>query len=203
MDAALLADLEGHSPTVFTAMKLTLSIGPLRLVTGGTVVVEGETYIPHHSEFGSLDSAEPVEDGADGQASRCTVVLLPDTDAAIATLVDPTEQDAPIIIYQGTVNPVTGAVVGYEVLFEGELDFPHLSVGADTRSVSLECGTEEGRLLEPNEERRLSDSNHKAIWGAAERGLENVTSVQKKVYWRASDPASDAVSKGVLDRVFR
>jgi hypothetical protein len=61
----------------------------------------------------------------------------------------------------------------------------------------MECGTEEGRLLEENAERKLSDSFHQAVW-PGELGLEFVTTVTRKIYWRANDPAGPGVVRATM-----
>lgn len=203
MDAALKAELAGAAPTTFTAVSISLPGYTLRLVSGGVVTFGGNTYESEDATYGSLSMVETIEDGADGQATRCTITVLPPSSAAIAALAAATVQGSQVIVYQGAVTPSTGAVVGIEELFRGELDYPHHSVAEGAYFTALECGTEEGRLLERNDERKLSSAFHERIW-PGELGLRNVTRLTRKIYWRANDPASTAIKgkwRGLLAEV--
>ena len=190
MDATLKTELATASPTTFTAVSIALPGGTIRLVSGGAVVIGGNAYSAYSSTYGSLSMVNTIGDGADGSVSRATITLLPAGGTAIADLTDTDAQGSVVVIYQGAINEATGAAIGTsETLFTGELDYCRLSVGPGGWSLEIECGTEEGRLLEPNEEWVLSDAFHKAIW-PGELGLENVSAVQRKVYWRSSDPGA-------------
>jgi hypothetical protein len=192
MDSALKTALEGAAPVTFTAVSIALNGGAtIRLVSGGLVTIDGNAYAAEDSTYGTLGSVETIGDGADGQATRATITLLPPSSAAIAAIAAATAQGSPVYVYQGAVNPSTGALIGVETLFRGELDFGRLQVGS-SYALIMECGTEEGRLLEENAERKLSDSFHQAVW-PGELGLEFVTTVTRKIYWRANDPAGPGV----------
>lgn len=200
MDASYKTALQGASFISFTAVSIALPGGTVRLVSGGTVSIGGNVYAVEDSTFGQLRMVEGIEDGADGQASRATITLLPPTSSAIATISAPAAQGSAIVIYQGAVDPATGLVIGTpETLFTGELDYPHVDITEGGWQLVLECGTEEGRLLEPNHERKLSDAFHQMIW-PGELGLSYVTRTVRKIYWRASDPATAGV-KGRIPRL--
>jgi len=194
LDATLKTALEGASVTTFTAVSIAISGGAtIRLVSGGTVVIGANTYTAEDATYGTLGSVETITDGADGQATRATITLLPPTSSAIAALAAATAQGSVVIVYQGAMDTATGLSIGtVETLFTGELDYPRVMVGADSYALVLECGTEEGRLLEPNEERKLSDAFHQTAW-SGELGLEFATRLVRKIYWRATDPASSAI----------
>lgn len=190
LDATLKAALEGAAPTTFTAVSIAISGGStIRLVSGGVITISGNVYASEDATYGTLDMVETVTDGADGGVSRATIKLLPPSGAAITALIDPDAQGSVVIVYQGAVNTATGASIGtVETLFTGELDYCRLSVDSTGWKLDIECGTEEGRLLEANEEWKLSNAFHTAIW-PGEFGLENVSAVLRKVYWRATNPA--------------
>jgi hypothetical protein len=197
MDSALKTALEGAAPVTFTAVSIALNGGAtIRLVSGGLVTIDGNAYAAEDSTYGTLGSVETIGDGADGQATRATITLLPPSAAAIAAIAAATAQGSPVYVYQGAVNPSTGVLIGVETLFRGELDFGRLQVGS-AYSLIMECGTEEGRLLEENAERKLSDSFHQAVW-PGELGLEFVTTVARKIYWRANDPAGPGVVRATM-----
>ena len=193
MDATLKATLSGASATTFTAVSIALPAGTVRLLSGGSVAIGGNVYADD-ATYGALDMVETVEDGLDGQTSRATIQILPASSTAITNISAAAAQGSVVLIYQGAINTATGASIGtVETLFEGELDTAKLSVGAGGWVLTLECGTAEGRLLEPNDERRLSDAFHQSIW-PGELGLREVTGVVRKIYWRARDPGSSAIT---------
>lgn len=195
MDATLKAALQGAAPTTFTAVSISISGGAtIRLVSGGVITFGGNTYTAEDATYGTLGDVETISDGADGQATRCTITLLPPTPSAIAALTAATVQGSSVSVYQGAVNPTTGASIGtVETLFSGELDFPRLIVSPDRYAIIFECGTEEGRLLEVNDERKLSDAFHKACW-PGELGLSYVTRLPQTVYWRMNKPSGVGVT---------
>lgn len=195
IDATLKAALQGAAPTTFTAVSIAISGGAtIRLVSGGVITFGGNTYTAEDATYGTLGDIETIADGADGQATRCTITLLPPSSAAITALAAATAQGSTVIVYQGAVNPSTGASIGtVETLFTGELDFPRFQVAGNSYALILECGTEEGRLLEPNEERKLSDAFHQTCW-SGELGLSFVTRLPRTVYWRVNKPAGVGVS---------
>jgi hypothetical protein len=199
MDATLKAALQGAAPTTFTAVSIAISGGAtIRLVSGGVVTIGGNVYSAEDATYGTLGGVETIADGADGQATRCTITLFPPSSSAITALAAATAQGSTVIVYQGAVNTSTGASIGtVETLFTGELDFPKLAISANAYALTLECGTEESRLLEPNEERKLSDAFHQTCW-SGELGLTFATRLTRKIYWRATDPSTSGVKgKGV------
>lgn len=202
MDATLKAAWQGSAPVVFTAVSIAISGGAtIRLVDGGVVTISGDVYSAEDATYGTLGGIETISDGADGQATRCTITLYPPSSAAISALAAATAQGSVVTVYQGAANPSTGASIGtVETLFLGELDYPRFSVSGASYALTLECGTEEGRLLEPNMERKLSDAFHQVAW-SGELGLEFVTRLRRKIYWRANDPATSAI-KGKSVRIF-
>lgn len=183
MDSALLAGLSAASPTTVLLFRATLPDHEIRLTDGGFVVWAGDLFDGRDEVYGTLGSVEEIEDGADGQATRCAITVLPPSAVAMAQLASPLVQGAPITVHLGAVDRQTGLMIGVpDLLFRGELDYGRLGVG-DSWSLVLECGTEEARQLELNADQRLSDSYHKAIW-TGERGLENVTAVKRKIHWQ-------------------
>jgi hypothetical protein len=105
----------------------------------------------------------------------------------MALWIDPVEQGSLVTIHLGTVNPATGLLIGEpELLFRGELDQPRLASG-QSQTLIFDCITEEARMLEPNEEQRLTDSFHQSVW-PGELGYDKVTELEQTVFWRADDP---------------
>ena len=191
MDSTLKTAFEGAGVTTFTAVSIALSGGTIYLVSGGAdITISSQLYSAYHATYGALGDVDVINDGIDGQTTRATITLHPPSSSAIADLSAADEQSARVYVYQGAVNTATGASIGtVETLFRGELDYPSLSVSETGYALTLECGTEEARLLERNEERKLVDSFHQACF-SGELGLEKVTALVRKVYWRANAPTT-------------
>lgn len=198
MDPLLLAELATPAPTIAYLVKIELIGGDtVRLVLGGGTVIVGdgvdaEVYTGRHEVFGTLGSITGVGDGIEAQASRCTITVAPPTGTAMATITDPLVQDSPVEVWKTSIHRGTGRPVGeLELLFQGELDYGDLTVG-ESWILGLECGTEEGRLLEPNDERRLTHGFHTSIW-SDELGLEYV-GIAYTIYWRVQGPSGAIVT---------
>ena len=183
MDSALLAALQQQAPALVLLVTAELPDHTIRSTDGGFVVWGSEMYEARDEVYGVVSSIEDIEDGADGQATRCAITMLPPDDVAMAQLASPAAQGAPITVHLGSVDRLTGLMVGEpDLLARLELDYGRLGVG-EGWSLVLENGTEEARQLELNADQRLSDSYHKTIW-TGERGLENVTAVKRKIHWQ-------------------
>lgn len=191
MDATLKTEFQAAGLTTFTAVSIALSGGTIYLVSGGAdITIAAQLYTAFDATYGALGEVDIINDGIDGQTTRATITLHPPSSAAIAALAATAEQDARVFVYQGAVNTATGASIGtVETLFRGELDYPSLFVGEAGYALTLECGTEEARLLERNEERKLVNTFHQACF-SGELGLEKVTALVRKVYWRATAPTT-------------
>jgi hypothetical protein len=85
-----------------------------------------------------------------------------------------------------------------ELKFDGEIDKPRLQVG-ESWSLTLECGTQAERQLEPNADWRLNNSFHQKIW-PGELGLQFVDGVTRKKEWR-SRPENPGVFKRLLHAI--
>jgi hypothetical protein len=187
VDASLLAALQGSAPTVCHLVEVVLPSGTVRLTDAGVVAYGGQTYAGDHPTLGVLSSISGLKDGAANTTTRVDLVILPRSDQAVADLTAPTAQGSRVRVWFGAVDPVTGALIGEpELKFDGELDKAGFSVG-EAWSVTLECGTQAERQLEPNDDWRLNHPFHSAIW-PGETGLIYVTNVAKKIYWRMDSP---------------
>ena len=194
MDSSLITALEGAAPTLVHLVTVTLSGATVRWMdTGGSgfVVWGANTYSAEDATYGALGAIGAIEDGADGQATVCDLTILCDG-TAMALWIDPAEQGSLVTVHVGAVTPSTGLLIGEpELLFRGELDQPRLASGRG-QTLIFDCITEEARMLEPNEEQRLTDSFQQSVW-PGDLGNEHITDVEKKIYWRANDP-NNAIS---------
>ena len=191
MDSSLVAALQGDAPVKVTLVRIALSSGAVCLTDGGFAVFDAgsgnETYFGEHSTIGVLSSVSSISDGAEATTTRIEIALLPRDDTAAAALGSPTNQGSRVQWWEGVIDPATGGLVGAPLLkFDGEIDKPRLSVG-DSWSLTLECGTQAERQLEPNADWRLNDAFHPRVW-PGETGLINVTNTTVKIYWRQAAP---------------
>lgn len=185
MDAALITALEAAAPTEVLLVTVTLPAATIRWTNGGFVAWGSDTYRAEHSTYGFLSSVEEITDGVTGEATVCALTIDCNS-TALGLLVAPAVQGSLVTVHLGAVNRATGALIGEpELLFRGELDQPRLSVGEGT--LVYDCITEEARMLEPNEEQRLTSSFQKSVW-PGDRGYDNVVETEAEVYWRQDDP---------------
>lgn len=194
MDSSLITALGGAAPTLVHLVTVTLAGATVRwLDAGGSgfVVWGANTYKAEDATYGALGAIGAIEDGADGQATVCELTILCDG-TAMALWIAPAEQGALVTIHLSAVTPSTGLLIGEpELLFRGELDQPRIAAGK-SQTLIFDCITEEARMLEPNEEQRLTDSFQKSVW-PDDLGNEHISDVEKKIYWRANDP-NNAIS---------
>jgi len=195
MDTALETAWQAGSHTDFLAIEIIIPGTPdyaLRLVTGGFISfdVDGspETFISDDPTYGALGLVEVDGDGVGAQTTRASIGVLPPSHAAVAALASPDVQGAPVRVWAGCVSIDTGLALGDpELLFVGELDYSSESILQGSRTVMIECGTEEDRQLESDGQRRLSNAFHQHCW-PGELGLAFVTGIGRKIYWRTSEP---------------
>lgn len=183
MDATLKAAFEGASFTSFTAVSFG---GAIFLSSGVDVTISSQLYSAYNSTYGSLKDVEVIADGADGQASRATVMVSPPSMSAISTWLTACPQGTTVYIYQGALNSSGASIGTVETLLRGEIDVPRVGIGGEY-VLTFEVGTEELRLLERNEERKLSDAFHQSCF-SGELGFEFTTALSRQIPWRSKDP---------------
>lgn len=187
MDSTAIAGRSGKAVWLVQLFRLITSDFTLRLTTGGFLVWGSELFVQRDPTFGTLGDLPLFEDGVDNQTTRADFTLFPADHAALAALADRKHQGSIVEVFDAAVDPQTGLLMGDpDPLFRGVYDFARFVIGADEELI-IECGTEESRLNEPNEDRRLSDPHHREVW-PGELGLSHVTGVGRKIYWRAEQP---------------
>lgn len=192
MDSSLKSDLQNPAFTSFVIVSVALAAGTVRLSSGGDIVYSANTYSPVNATYGALDKVASISDGSDDQIPVFEIDVLLPAAAAKAAWSVVTDQGADVTVYMGTINRATGAVIGVELLFFGEYNYPRFGVAKDSDRVTLVCTSQLARLLEPNHERKLSDAFHQQAW-PGELGLAFATRLTKKIYWRATDPSATGV----------
>lgn len=203
MDTSLVVAYPQPAPIKCTLVRFDMPGGAICLTDGGFAVHDAgegegpETYFGRHPVYGVLSSVGSIKDGADAQTTRIDIVILPASDVATAALGNPSTQGVRVQWWEGVIDPVTGGLMGQpELKFDGEIDKPRLQVG-ESWSLTLECGTQAERQLEPNADWRLNNSFHQKIWGTGELGLQYVDGVTRKKEWR-SRPENPGVFKRLL-----
>lgn len=202
MDATLIAAFQQPAFVKATLVRFDMAGGAICLTDGGFVIFDAgegdgpEAYVGHHPVYGSLDTVGSIKDGSEAQTTRIDLSLLPASDAAAAALASPTTQGTRVQWWEGVVDPETGVLLGVpELKFDGEIDKARFQV-SDSWNLTLECGTQAERQLEPNADWRLNNSFHQLIW-PGELGLSFVDGVTRKLTWRER-PENPGVFKRML-----
>lgn len=203
MDSALIAEYEKSGYLFFEAVQIEWEADDapvMRLLSGGFVsfTVDGssETFLPRSDDYGLLGSVSTFSDGIEATASRGEVTILGPSSDGIGYISAAKSQGSRVRIWNGAVNPSTGAVVGApELIFDGEFDYADVPVGPSSTAFVLNVGTRQERQLEPDAQRRLTDAYHQSIW-PGELGCKNVSAVNRKVYWRLATPTGGVGAGG-------
>jgi len=202
MDAALVTAFQAPAPIKATLIRLDMPGGAICLTDGGFVPFDAdegegeELYLGRHPDYGVLNGVGSIKDGAEAQTTRIDISILPASDTAVAALAAPTTQGCRVQWWEGVIHATTGQLVGVpELKFDGEIDKARFQVG-EAWLLTLECGTQAERQLEPNADWRLNDAFHQTIW-PGERGLEFVDGITRKKEWR-SRPENPGLFKRLL-----
>ncbi len=185
-----------------TLVRFDMPGGAICLTDGGFVPFDAgegegvELYIGRHPVYGVLNSVGSIKDGAEATTTRIDISILPASADAAAALAAPTTQGVRVQWWEGVIHPEDGQLVDTpELKFDGEIDKPRFQV-SDTWLLTLECGTQAERQLEPNADWRLNDAFHQTIW-PGELGLIYVDGVTRKKEWR-SRPENPGLFKRLL-----
>lgn len=192
MDADLIAELASAAPITVLLVSVEIDEETTVRWTDGGFVFWGDDLYEAKTDFGVISEISELSDGVDGEASSASLTVLPADDEAFGVLIDPATQGATVNISLGAVDFQTGALIGEpDLLLRCEVDVARLTRTGE--ALILDCITEEARMLEVNDERRLTDSFHQSVW-PGELGYANVTGLDTKIYWRANDP-NNAISR--------
>lgn len=195
MDAANIAHRSGKAPTTTQLVRWEAKGFTVRWTTGGFLDWAGQRYTARDAVYGVLGDLPTFDDGIDNQTTRADITILPPSYEALAAMANPQHQGTLLQVWEADVDPLTGLLIGTpDPLFRGIVDFPRLVVGPQMELV-IECGTEEALLNEPNQDRRLSNAFHQSVW-PGELGLEYVTGLGRKIYWRVEGAGATAISSG-------
>jgi hypothetical protein len=184
LDALNLAAWKADNPHRFLAIKITLPGRVLRLTAGGVVVIAGETFLPEDPDIGVWTYVKSFEEGAVDSAVAPDLGFACHTNQGVVELSE--SHGSRWEIYWGLIDADTGAVVGAPEQWDcGYLNMTGFVPNA--RRVRAESYTEEQFQLLADRQKRLSPAFHKSI-RPGETGLDNVTEVDRKIYWLAKEP---------------
>ena len=184
MDAALKTALEQPVIVPFTAVRLVLADGELRLTSAPDVVIDGRSYTGEDATHGSLNEFERVTEGSLGSSTRWAFSVASPTLESMSVLASPSQQGRLVEGYLGALDTATGAVVGTEILFRGVLDQTSVSITESGRVVRFECGSLTSLQLRREGHQRLSNSFHTSCF-PGETALHMVAFVHDwPVFWR-------------------
>lgn len=179
MDAALAAAFGARVWTRALLVRLDLPDGAYRLTDGGFVTYDGGTFVGADPTLGLFVGVSGLTSGMGNQTTRVDIRIAPKSNSAASILGSPTAQGSRVRVWRGAINRQTGLLIGEPVLrFDGEMDKPRFTVGANDRTMTIACGTQSARQLEPNADWRANHSFHTTRW-AGENGMIRVAGITK------------------------
>lgn len=187
LDAALAAPVV----TVFGAVEIALRSGyTIRLLnSGGFVTFDGNRFEGGDAIFGSIAKADTMTDGIGDEAPALKITFNPANDAAAATLSAASNQESPVRLWVGAIDPQTGLGIGEPLLvFSGMLDTTTLKAGQKSRTLEMVISSIFEDFFYNDDGARLSDAFHKACY-PGERGFAFVTYIVHQVYWGTDAPS--------------
>ncbi len=178
------AKLREDAPLVFGAVSIDLPAYSLNLLDGaGATSFGGRAFVGCDDTFGTISEVEDLTDGLGDSAPAFSLTLLPSNDAAAAALAAPDMQGAPVYVWFGAIDHLTGLPVpDPHLAFIGEVDVPTLVSDEHSRQLDYEIVSVFERLFEDDESARLSPGWHQSIF-PGQLGLQHVTGVDQPVYW--------------------
>ncbi|MBB4859470.1 hypothetical protein HNO88_002799 [Novosphingobium chloroacetimidivorans] len=205
MDAALLSRLT-NSPVIriFHAVRIELqSTGTsINLIDGSAslaLLVDGQqvTFKGSDPTFGVIGGIDQINEQIASEAPSVSVSLMPASANAIGELSQPDNQGSPVRIWMGSVDDLTGIVIGMELLWSGRLDTVVTSIQANGQSCELVTVSAYDRLFSVNEGEALNSKWHQAIW-PGETGFDFNVDSTVEIYWggEAGKPSTTPIPGG-------
>jgi hypothetical protein len=157
--------------------------GALRFWTGvGDLVYGGFTW----TGAGSLIGVGPASEGTEIKAQGITISLSGIPTELLALVFLNLRQGQRVNVYVGALGDGGGMLAPPANYFSGRVDVPSISDAGDTATISLAV---ENRFVDFEKTRSLFYTpQSQAIYFPADRGFENVTSLQdQKIFWGISE----------------
>ncbi|EKY30611.1 hypothetical protein HMPREF0185_00190 [Brevundimonas diminuta 470-4] len=192
MNAALEAALKSAAPLVCLLLQIELPDHTIRIIDGvGQVVFNGHTFNSKDPIYGTLSAVEDTSEQIGVEAPKMRMVLLPESETAMAKLVHPTAQGSPVSLWFGAIDQITGHLIGEpELVFAGELDTADIDASEETTVIWFEVSSIWERLFDDNEGHRWNDSFWTYLYGSNARAFQHVTNAGKKLFWGYNGPSS-------------
>jgi hypothetical protein len=205
LNSTLDTAIQGQAIRVFTAVQIALPLTPsfaaytINLIDGAGVVTftptggVSTTFTGEDPTFGVLGTISGINEAIASEAPHLSITMLPPSEVAVGQLNQPLYQGAPVKVWFGLVNEVTGAVIGVpELLFSGRLDTAKTTSQQNSRMVELDVASVFERLFVASEGDRLTDRWHQNI-RPGETGLSLNNDALTDPMWGA-ETASGAIT---------
>jgi hypothetical protein len=175
----------------FYAVQVELPAATLRLIDGAGFVsftVDGatQTFNGRDPVYGVLSASDAIQEGFGDNAPAFAFTIQPATDGATAALSDLGIQGSRVRVWSGARNPVTNAVIGVSLRFDGFLDFATIEGDINEISIDFQCITWAELFFLTQEGISLSNGFHQSLY-PGETGLAYMTGIQRTVIWGPGD----------------
>lgn len=183
--------------TLAALLKLELPGYTARIVDGGMLVADGETYLARDPIIGVPAGFDALNEGVGEEAPAGRITFNPPASTAASTLLNAGWQGARLRIWIAEVD-TNGAVVGSpDQIADWILDQATMVLAEDNRQVEISFVGAGQRLFQMDRGNSLSPSFHKAVH-PNETGLDNASGVATAVPWGAPSPPRGIVTNGSM-----
>lgn len=194
LSAPMAAAFEQEAVMPPCCLQWDLPDGPLRLSTAGffTFTVDGDdaTFTESDTTYGHLAGIGEIVDGVADEAPTTPFAIMPPSTAAMAALVAPDVQNCRVRIWNLTLDPVTGLVLGApELWFRGRSNTGVLTIDETSFVISVEARSALSRALRPNEAAKANNGFHQRC-RPGEKGFQYISSVNRSIPWGSDTPVS-------------
>lgn len=182
--------------TTTTLVRIELPAQTLRICDGGFALwgsepsgsgaTSAQVYLSEHADYGTLYTGGSLSEGEGDESPAVVITFLANSNAALQELTGPEMQWSPVAIWQASVDSQSGTVLAAIPLFFGFVDIPTLKEGSEGRFIDMEIVSDTERMFLANEGNRLSEEAHQRRY-PTERGLSNMTGVERQVAWGTED----------------
>jgi hypothetical protein len=200
MTPQMIAALSSGSATLTGFFEIDLPSGTRRLLFGSTEVSwGGHTWVGDDPTIGSIDAPDDVREDMTGQAPNGTVSINISPTADRDDIAGQDAQLSPFRCWLAAleldVSKHLQVVPDPELQFDGFID--QATIDLDKGRDDLEYTTISAfdYFFEDGEGQRLNGQFHRSVW-TGEKGLDNVTGVDKKIYWGAYGPGGASGATG-------
>lgn len=172
--------------------KLELPTRTVRLSDGAIFTWGAETYASKDDLFGTVESAEDLDEGVGAEVPAYQLTLLPAAAATPADLNQPGFQAARARVWLAEYDPDDGTITGTpDLQFDGLLDQTTLVVGRTSRKLEVTLVSTAERLFQRNLGNSLNPAFHKSVW-PGETGEDQATGLNRPVAWGIEAPPGAA-----------